>query len=317
MNEIVLRAPRLDEVAGLCTLTNRSHTHDGVQQVLDEAELTEELGTLDVERDARVAELGGRIAGYAYIWFKPAGERLERAHIFGTVDPKSRGGGVGRTLLRWGTERATELLRTADPALPKYVRVEVYEQIDDARRLVQRLGFAPARWFEELLRPLDELPVLDVDEGYEIASWPEGRDDEVLAVRNEAFADHWGSTPWTADRFREIAGSYGTRLDVSVVAIDRSSGDVVGVCLNEHYPQDVAVLGRSDGWISVLGTRAAHRGRGLASAMLNASLHRFAGAGFTHASIGVGAASPTGANLLYRRLGFDLEHRHITYQIEL
>jgi mycothiol synthase len=317
MADVVLRPMRGDELAEICALTNRAHVHDSLPQVLDETELAQDVDALDLAADTRVAEVDGTVGGYAYVWYKPSGARLERAHIFGTVDPSARGRGVGRTLMRWGIDRASESLRSAGNELPKYVRVEAYEQVDDAQRLFQRLGFTAARWFEELLRPLHDVPPTSVAEGYEVVPWPHDRAEELLAVRNEAFADHWGSTSWTREIFDEITEGYGSRLDLSVAAIHQASGDIAAVCINQHFPLDAETLGRRDGWIAVLGTRAADRGRGLASALINESLHRFRAAGFTHASIGVDAASPTGANLLYRRLGFQQEQRSVTYQIEL
>jgi mycothiol synthase len=317
MANVVLRPMRRDDVAEICALTNRAHEHDEIPQVLDETELAQDLDRLDLATDTRVAEVDGRAGGYAYVWYKPSGARLERAHIFGTVDPPARGVGVGRALMEWGTDRARESLLSAANSLPKYVRVEAYEQVEGAQRLFERLGFTHARWFEELLRPLDDVPPSSVAEGYEIVSWPRERAEELLAVRNEAFADHWGSTSWTREIYDEVTEGYGSRLDLSVAAVDVASGEIAAVCINQHFPLDAATLGRTDGWIGVLGTRAAHRGRGLASSLINESLRRFAEAGFTHASIGVDAASPTGANLLYRRLGFQPEQRHITYQIEL
>ena len=321
MGDVRLRPLRAEEAAGdvaeLCALTNRAHAHDRIPEVVDEAELAEELGRLDPALDAQVAEADGAVCGYAHVWYVPSGERLERAYIHGTVDPAHRGRGVGRELLRWGTTRAQEVLAAADAALPKVIHLSAYEQVEDAHRLARRMGFAPVRWFEELLRPLVDLPPGDVTDGYDIVDWPHGRDEELCDVRNEAFTDHWGSTPWTATRFDEMTTGYGARTDLSVVAVERATGRVVGICLNEHYPQDAALIGRTDGWIAVLGTRAAHRGRGLASAMIRSSLHRFVAAGFTHASIGVDADSPTGANRLYRTLGFRPEQRRTTFEVRV
>ena len=314
---MTLRPPRPDEIDPLCALTNRAQVHDRIPQVLDPAELAEDFASLTPEDDVRVAELDGVVAGYAHIWFRPSGERLERAHIRGTVEPALRGRGVGRALMGWGIERATEQLRSAADALPKFVRVEAYEQVADAHRLFERVGLTPVRWFEELLRPLTDLPPATVAPEYDVVPLPDGCDDELLAVRNEAFDDHWGSTRWTRSYFDDWMSGYSVRRDLSVATVERSSGEIVGVCFNEHYPHDSDVTGREDGWIAVLGTRAAHRSRGLASAMVHASLHAFVAAGFTHASIGVDAASPTGANMLYRRLGFALQQQHTTYQLQI
>jgi mycothiol synthase len=315
--DVGLRSVRDEDVPAICALINRVNVHDAIPQVFTEEELIEELERVDAAADARVVDADDGLAGYVLSFFLPSGGRLERAFIFGYVDPVRRGRGIGRALLDWATARATEQLRSCPNSLPKFVRAEVYEQVADAHRLFVEAGFTAVRWFEELLRPLDEVPPLDVHPDYEVITWPQDRPAELLDVRNEAFADHWGSVPWTMERFEEAIARQSTRLDLSVATVERASGVVVGLCFNEHYPQDTELLGRTDGWIAVLGTRAAHRGRGLASSMINASLARFAAEGFTHASIGVDSASPTGANRLYRTLGFQPQQQHTTYELRV
>jgi ribosomal protein S18 acetylase RimI-like enzyme len=91
----------------------------------------------------------------------------------------------------------------------------------------------------------------------------------------------------------------------------------VGACLNHRYEADDAVHGRREGWIMSLSTLPQWRGRGIASALIERSLHTFAGAGLTHAAIGVDGDSPTGAARLYRSLGFEPLRRSITSQIEV
>jgi ribosomal protein S18 acetylase RimI-like enzyme len=200
--------------------------------------------------------------------------------------------------------------------VPKYVRVDAYEYRTGNHRLYARCGFAPVRYFEELLRPLTDLPEVRVPAGVVVVPWPDDRDEEVRLVKNTTFADHWGSTPMAPDRWHQLVRGFGGRPDLSFVALDEV-GAVVAFCLNKRYEADDEVLGRRDGWIDNLGTLPQWRGRGVASALVAASLRAFADAGLTHASIGVDAESLTGASKLYRSLGFELQQRSITYQIEV
>jgi mycothiol synthase len=308
-----------EDLEALCALHNRSEAHDGVPRVLELEEMREEL---DDERvvlatDVRVALCGGQMAGYTYTYHLPSAERLERCHVLGQVDPDHRGVGVGRALLGWGIERATTQLRSSGNGLPKVIRVNNFDYIASAHRLYRRMGFDPVRYFDELLRPLDDLPAPDTTTGVTIAPWPDDRDDEIRAVNNSAFADHWGSVPVAADRWHNAVRGYGARPDLSFVAIDDASGEIVSFCLNRRYAADDLVIGRRDGWIGQLGTLAPWRCRGLASQLIVRSLHAFAADGLTHASIGVDSESPTGAARLYRQLGFDPVQRAIEYEIAL
>jgi ribosomal protein S18 acetylase RimI-like enzyme len=316
---IDLRGAVAEDFEVLCALHNRTEAHDGVRRVLALDEMREELDDVRIvlATDVRIAMCDGEMAGYSYTYYLPSTERLERCHVVGHVGPDHRGIGVGRALLGWGIERATVQLRSSGNPLPKYIRVNRFDFVESAHRLYRRMGFTPVRYFDELLRPLDDLPVPEKVAGASIAPWPDDRDDEIRAVNNSAFADHWGSTPISADRWHDEVRGFGARPDLSFVAVDDASGGVVSFCVNKRFAADDAVTGRRDGWIDQLGTLAEWRGRGLASQLIVTSLHAFAAAGLTHASIGVDSESPPGAARLYAKLGFERHLRAIEYEIAI
>jgi mycothiol synthase len=316
---IELRPPRPDDIEEICALVNRAEQHDGVERVLSIEELREDLGhpAFDLAEDARVAIRDGELVGWTWVWNLPSQSRLERAFVLGVVAPEHRGAGVGRALLAWGVERARQRLRGRTHELPRYIRVNAYDWLDGNHRLFARMGFTPVRWFEELMRPLGELVAVDVPEGVMLQPWPDGRDDEIRAVRNATFADHWGSSVVEPDQWSSLVHGHGGRPDLSVIACDATTGEIVGLCLNHAYPEDEAVTGRREAWIENIGTLRERRGRGLASAMLAWSLDAFATAGFTHALLVVDADNPTGAARLYRNLGFERVRGSIEHQIEV
>jgi len=312
-----LRPLREDDLPAVHALVTRAEAHDGVPRVLELEELADELADLSWDDDVRVAEVDGEVVGYAYTVLLPSETGWERAYVQGEVDPGHRGTGIGRALLAWGVERGSDQLRGTGHDVPKYLRVDAYDYVESAHHLYARMGFTPVRWFEELLRPLTELPDLREVRGVSIVPWPEGRAEEARRVRNESFADHWGSTPTSEESWEKQVRGFGSRPDLSLVAVEDATDRIVGICVNHRYEADDELLGRSDGWIMTLGTLGGWRGKGIGSALVIRSLHAFAAAGLTHASLGVDADSPTGANLLYRRLGFEPAQRSITHQIEV
>jgi len=316
---IELVTPNLDDCDRITSLINRSESYDGIPRVLSTVEFREELEdpSIDLQRDCRMAIVDGELVGWVLVNHTPTGERQEKAHIGGDVDPRHRDRRVGRTLMAWALGVATERLNLVDSDLPKYIRVYGYEQTSDLHRLTTRFGFTPVRYFEELLMPLTPRPALTELPGVAIIAWPTDRSDELRVVKNSAFEDHWASTPLSADDWTKWLGHFGSRLDLSFAAIDEATGNLVGYCVNMHYPADEVLLGRRDGWIDNLGTLREWRGRGIASSMIAHSLDAFARAGFTHASIGVDSASPTGASRLYRNIGFELQHRVIASEIQV
>jgi ribosomal protein S18 acetylase RimI-like enzyme len=314
---VELRAMRAQDVPEVVALINRSYRHEGVPMAKREDEFVEELAADDVSyaHDVRVAVLDGRIAGWTRTLLLPSDVREVRCYVFGGVDPAQLGRGIGSALLEWAVRRGREQLLAVDTTLPRYLRADAYDFQPAREALIRDHGFVPVRWFEDLLRPLTDLPGVAQVPGIRLEPWPAPDGDaEVLAARTDAFADHWGSTPMTHQAWEFHVRGFGARPDLSLVARDEQTGRIAGFCLNHRYEADDEIVGRRDGWIETLGTRRQYRGRGIATALLARSLELFAAAGLSHATISVDGDSPTGAGRLYRSLGFERQHGSVTYQ---
>jgi mycothiol synthase len=316
--DIELRPASDGEVGLLAGLTVRSEQADGYERALTEDELREELDSDQVlADDVRVALLDGEVVGYVRTFHLPSDVDLERCYVFGDVDPAHRGRGIGRVMLDWGVEHGRAQLLSSGSDLPKFLRVDRLDGAASAHALFARAGFAPVRWTEELLRPLDDLPERFNPRGVRIESWPDDRDEEIRLEKNEAFRDHWGSTPTSPHHWQQLARGVAARPELGCIAVDDSTGAVVGHCIVHRYPSDDAATGRTEAWIQSVGTLREHRGRGVGSAMIAAALHAFVGAGMTHAMIAVDSQNPSGAAQLYRSLGFGLLRRSITHEIRV
>jgi ribosomal protein S18 acetylase RimI-like enzyme len=314
---VELRAMRAQDVPEVVALINRSYRHEGVPMAKHEEEFVDELAAdaVSYEDDVRVAIVDGRITGWAHTQLLPSEVREVRCYVFGEVDPAQLGRGIGSTLLAWSARRGREQLLALDTTLPRYLRADAYDFQPARDALIRDHGFVPVRWFEELLRPLTDLPRLGPVTGIRLDPWPAPDGDaEVLATRTAAFADHWGSTPLSEQAWQFHVRGFGARPDLSLVARDEESGRLAGFCLNHRYEEDDEVVGRRDGWIGTLGTRREYRGRGIATALLTRSLELFAAAGLSHAMISVDGDSPTGAGRLYRSVGFERQHGSVVYQ---
>lgn len=307
----------LDHIDALHALVRRWEAHWGVPLATPPEEISEWLTDphLDPDLDTRGVWSDTRLVACGFVQHQPSGVRQERAFVTGRVDPDMRGVGIGRRLLAWQIERAVERLRERDPSLPRFVRAYEWEWIEDAHRLYARYGLVPVRWFEDMIRALDEPLTVPIPEGAEIAPWSEAPPEEIRMASNESFADHWGSTPRDATAWEHMLTGTGMRPDLSFLAL--AGGKVVGICLNASFPGDEAVTGRRDGWIVHLGVLRDWRRRGIAAALIARSLEAFRSADFTHAMLGVDADNPSGASGLYRRLGFDPTHRTVTSELQV
>jgi len=311
---VSLRPVVPEDFASIHSLQRRVEEHDRIPIVTPREEFEEWLDDpdLDLSRDTRVASVDGILAAWGRIWHRPSDAREERAYLLGGVDPDHRGKGVGSALLGWQIERATELLRSSVHDLPRYVRAQAYDFEAPALALYRRLGLEPVRYVDELLRPLDAPIDSPAPAGVELAPWSEARSDEARLVQNDAFADHWGSSPLESAAWEHLTHSFGMRLDLSFMALE--DGRVVGSCRNAVFPGDEQLKGRREGWIFQVGVLRSHRKRGIATALIAASLAGFRAAGLTHSALGVDSENPTGAYGLYERMGFRPMHRSVVHQ---
>ena len=102
------------------------------------------------------------------------------------------------------------------------------------------------------------------------------------------------------------------RPDLSFAILDGQ--EVAAFSMNRFDTSQAERTGFKAGWIGSLGTRRAWRQRGLASALLAASMRAFRAAGLEYAGLGVDTQNPTGALGLYEGLGFKPYARSIRFQ---
>ncbi|HTW09411.1 MAG TPA: GNAT family N-acetyltransferase, partial [Acidimicrobiales bacterium] len=143
--------------------------------------------------------------------------------------------------------------------------------------------------------------------GVEIAPWRPEFSEDARMMRNEAFRDHWGSSDVAPEDWAHFMAVAAFRPDYSFVAF--ANGEPAGFIIAQEYAEP-GTAGR-DLYIATVGTRAAHRKRGVASALLTRALSGAKAAGFAQASLDVDADSPTGALGLYTSLGFVRVHTYV------
>jgi ribosomal protein S18 acetylase RimI-like enzyme len=255
----------------------------------------------------------------AFGWLKTqvGTDKGHRVACWGGVRPSCRGRGIGRAVLRWQIERASEVAAGLDPALPTQLGVDAVDQEAALVRLASRFGFQPERRFLEVARSTAApVPSVAAVDGLTLRPWSAAFDDAARAAHADSFVDHWGSEARTEEEWRQwYTGHRSFRPDLSVVALDQQGGEVVSLVLCAAYPQDwTSGAAPVEAWITTVGTRRAWRGRGVAGWALAEALARVAGAddSFERAILGVDAENPTGARRLYGRLGFE-EVRSVTH----
>lgn len=282
------------------------------------AELAEELAEADAvpARDTIIGRADG--VAVAYGWNHPMHADVDprRVHLTGGVHPGWRRRGIGAAVLAWQLDRARdwyEQTRRAGHG-PFRAICTAEAKLVEARRLYEQAGLTPVRWFADMVRMLDgALPEVSPPPGIRLIPLRRRLYEAVRQAHNAAFADHWGAQAVDSVRWLEQLGRESSRVGWSWVALAAASSEVVGYALNSAYQQDWEAQGFSEGWTDRLGVRPGWRGRGIASALLAASMRSFAEAGLDAAGLGVDTDSLTGARRLYESLGYQTVDTTVMY----
>jgi mycothiol synthase len=295
--------PHVD-AAALVELVNADSAHVG-NPIRDSIEdMMEELtgNEIDVARDTLIAVApDGSAIGWAFA-NRVTNPKKPRVFLFGRVHPAHQGRGIGRALLRWTKARAEEIL---DGHPGGTVQVQNFEGDARARRLCESEGARAIRWFAEMVHTFAntaEETVSPLPTGFRVVPLATIESEKARLLHNHCFADHWGSSPMTEVSWRERIEASSVRMAASEAVIDEH-GVPVAYQISEEFPQDVETLGNLR-WLATLGVHREHRGKGLATHLIQRHLSQARREGFEGSMLGVDSDSLTGANALYERLGY-------------
>lgn len=267
------------------------------------------------EANARFVWDGSDLVGFVWLSVRPGQREAHKVVQWGGVRPTRRREGIGAALFAWAAQRRSELARDLGSGLAVHHQIDVGDHQRDLLALATRAGFEPVRDFLEIARPVSApVPDLPPPAGLELRLWSRPLDEGARLAHVDSFADHWGSEPRTREEWTQwYTGHRAFRADLSVLAVDPASEEVVALVLCAAYPQDW-VQTPVEVWVNTVGTRRGWRGKGVARWVMADALRRAAVAadGFERAILGVDAENPTGALRLYRDLGFREDVRRVT-----
>ena len=316
--EVTLRPFTWDDLPTIVDIINRCDAVDGLERGLSESELRAwwTVPGIDPEANAFLATVADEPVGYGLVRLRKGDERsgFSKFVAHGLVLPEWRGRGVGTRILAESERRARARLDEAPTAT---VYFDAYADVrqSDAIALYTRAQMQPVRYFFEMVYDSPEPPATPVyPPGYGVRTFVRGQDEEVtLRVMNTAFRDHWGHTDDSLEEWLHWVNSQYFSPDMTYLGLG-PSGEIVGVCLCNIYPEENERVGREQGWVDTLGVLREHRHIGLGRALLLEGMGALRRRGCTHILLGVDTENPTGALGLYEAVGFRAWKKQVTYR---
>jgi mycothiol synthase len=259
---------------------------------------------IEPERDMRVIERDGTIAGYADVFDQNGWHTRYWCDI--RVHSERGDSGVAESLVAWCEERARSNAQNG-----AFLRTYVPTEYRFLHEVLHSRGFDVIRASYRMAIDLDAEHEPEWPAGISVRSMQPGEERAVYDVNEECFADHWEHVPepyeewahWTVNRDDFDPGLWFLALDGDEIA-------GYSLCLPHDGQQDT-------GWVGNLGVRRPWRRRGLGEALLKLSFAEFRRRGFKRAGLGVDAENLTGAVRLYERAGMHLARRSNCYEKRL
>ncbi len=296
----------LDAVVALYAAISRVDHPDWTES-RDEIEQEFTQSWTDLEHDTLIGESDGVLVAFGQVICPPDPESIVRSLLYGGVHPEHRRHGIGRALLDWQEGRARQQLAASTLLLPGWILCYSGERNTGASVLFERAGFRAQRYFWQLERELHQpIPGLELAAPLRLAALGPELSEATRLAKNEAFRDHWGSQPISSEQWEGLMALPERRSDLSFLALEgeRVVGFVVVDANDVDTASDAGAAGLGSVEIVWVGVVAHCRRRGVAPALLAASLRASRHAGFERAVLNVDGESPTGALGFYTGMGF-------------
>jgi mycothiol synthase len=282
-----VRRPGSGDLGPVVELLRTVEEADTGEAEWDERQVRDHWDTIELERDAWLVELNGRLAAYADLEVRPSG----RIMADGYVHPELRGRGVGSELLRLTEDEARTRMRSLDGRV--YLQNATTAAVD---ALYRPRGYETVRRFRRMVIELDEARSPTPPPGVELRALQPGEEPAVHELLEEAFAEHWEHRRRSFDEYAERTFARDD-YDPSLCAVAEDDGELAGASLN--WWKDVGDWG----WIGTVGVLPRRRGRRIGEALVRWTFAEFVRRGEHRVALGVDAQNETGATRLYERLG--------------
>ena len=259
-----------------------------------------------------------RLVAMGWVARRAQADPVHWMHADASVHPDYLGRGIGTQLVHWQADCARRIHEHYFPGRPLELETRVAEGNEAARELLANEGYAPERWFFRMRRPAEPAPPdAEPPTGLVLETYTPEVAEELRLAQNEAFLDHWRFVPHTVEDWMSWITGYGICQDLSFLLRDPADGRIAGYLVSSFKEAEFKASGVRDLHLSIIGTRAAYRGRGIASALIGHAIRESRKQGYQGATLMVDAENPSGALGVYERSGFAWVQRNLQYSTKL
>lgn len=303
---------------GLAAVLTASETADQMDRHVnadDLAQSYQHLSNCDPYTDLIIAQVAGRVVGYARGWWENGGA-LQRWYIQnGFLLPEWRRHGIGRCMLIWMEQHLREIASTHPGELEKLFQVNVTQFQPGNSAMLERSGYKPVRYFYSMVRPtLADIPEFQLPEGLEVRPVEPEHYRLIWRLNDETCQDEWEYKQRTEQDYQEWLDHPYFQPDLWQVAWDTSTDQIIGQVLTYISHAENEQFNLKRGHTEGIGVSRNWRRRGVASALISRSLLAQKTAGMTESALVVDSDNPSGATHLYETCGFQIVKRDTLYR---
>lgn len=315
--ELQWRPLRLDDTVQLAQLFAAAETVDPTGEHYSAEDLREQLESPHMSlSDASIAGWDGdRLVAYGAVGRRDAANPEHKARVEGLVHPDYREPAVGTYLTDFFLSAGKLVHARAFPDAKLQLSAHVAETQSWYTGVLEEGGYHRARTFVDMRAPFDTLPpAAPLPVELPLVRYEDKYDELTRLAVNDTFSGHWGSTAHSAEAFRHmITGGKDFQPELSFLLLSPERDEVVAYVLSAFFASDAEATGIRELYVSHVGTRAALRGRGVATALLGLTLAEAKAQGFQRSLLGVDLENANGALGIYERCGYSVDSRWFGY----
>ena len=273
------------------------------------------LSNCDPYQDMIFAEINGEVVGYLRGYWEDAAETVQVYHSMGVLLPAWRRKGIGSAMLRWMEERLRQVAAAHPAGLSRFFHAEAKHFQQGKAILLERAGYRPVRYFQEMVRPdLEDIPDAPMPAGLEVRPVLPDHYRPIWASVTESSQDEWGYAPPGEEDYQSWLADPHFQPHLWQIAWDIATNQVAGHVLTFIDHEQNEKLNQKRGYTEGIGVGNAWRRRGLARALIALSLQTLKTQGMSEAAMFVDSDNLSNATRLYESCGFRVVRRNTIYR---